>query len=606
MKRLYKIGMDAFDRRYIEMHSDAFRTVSVQGGRGGMGMKNRTMHKVLAGMLAAAMVLGTAACGDEENPSGSGQGGSSRVAGEGSGESGSGTSGTGETPSSGGTESTEGEPSEENRRPEIDMSPLSITVSLTSDKDHSDDNVAYDRLVKEINEYTQMDVTWHWTPSADYYNQLDLDIVSGNLSDVVIVKDNATFVKAAEEGVFWDLTDYIDDYDNLSTIPMTIRQNASHNGRMYGLPRSRTLARHGFGYRLDWLNKLGLKEPTDWQSFSDMLYAFTYNDPDKNGSDDTVGLYLDGWAGAWDIMMTWFGVPNVWGIDANGDLIHRSQTEEYKTALKAFRELYSMGVINDGSKGITAFVDVTEGKAVDEGLKTSKGGCGVQVLDGLRKVQTYFENEGLTTEDEMMFTLAGYVDTGKGPLCYPTTGMNNMLAVTKRNIKTEEQLRRVLQFLNDLNDGVCMNLLEYGWENETYSINEEGYVIDFDADTKAANGIPAGHNSGFQNVLTYFTAEEIARPATRPPYTSPIRLLEEQLYNDDIPYCVHNKGAGYVSQTYTDKGKDLDAVLTDAQLKYITGEIDDGGLDQALKSWWAAGGEAVTREMNQLYHGAGN
>lgn len=566
-------------------------------------MKNKIMNKVLAGMLASAMVLGAAACGNEGASSESNQGGSSQMSGEGAKESGSNASeGSEGAQSSGETESSE----EEIQRPEIDMSPLSISVSLTSDKDHSEANVAYDRLVKEINEYTQMDVTWYWTPSADYYKQLDLNIVSGNLKDVVIVKDDATFVKAVEEGVFWDLTDYIDDYDNLSTIPAMIRQNASHNGRMYGLPRSRTLARHGFGYRLDWLNKLGLKEPTDWQSFSDMLYAFTYNDPDGNGADDTVGLYLDEWPGAWDIMMTWFGVPNEWGLDAKGDLIHKSQTEEYKTALKAFRELYSMGVINDGSNGMTAFVDVTEGKAVDEGLKTSKGGCGVQVLDGLRKVQTYFENEGLTTEDELMFTMAGYVDTGKGPLCYPTSGMNNMLAITKTNIKTEEQLRRVLQFLNDLNDGVCMNLLEYGWENETYSIDENGYVIDFDADTKVANGIPAGHNSGFQNVLTYFTAEENARPAARPPYTSPIRLLEEQLYNDDIPYCVHNKGAGYVSATYTEKGKDLDAIIADAQLKYIIGEIDDGGLDEALKSWWAAGGEAITQEMNDLYHAAGN
>ena len=565
-------------------------------------MKNKMIHKALAGLLVSAMVLGVRACGNEGGSSGNNSGGSSQAplaSGEGSlaggAESAEGTQSSGETGAS-----------LEDQKPEIDMAPLSISVSLTSNKDHSEKNAAYDRLVKEINEYTQMDVTWHWTASGDYYEQLDLDIISGNLSDVVIVQDNATFVRAAEEGVFWDLTDYIDDYDNLSTIPAMIRQNASHNGRMYGLPRSRTLARHGFGYRLDWLNKLGLKEPTDWQSFSDMLYAFTYRDPDGNGIDDTVGLYLDDWTGAWDIMMTWFGVPNVWGIDAQGDLIHKSRTEEYKTALKAFRELYSMGVINDGSKGMTAFWEITGGKAVDEGLKTSKGGCGVQVLDALRKVQTYFETEGLTTEEELMFTMAGYVDTGKGPLCYPTNGMANMLAVTKRNIKTEEQLRRVLQFLNDLNDGVCMNLLEYGWENETYSLDEKGYVIDFDAETKEANGIPSGHNTGFQNVLTYFTAEENARPATRPPYTSPIRLLEEQLYNDDIPYCVHNMGAGYVSKTYSDNGKDLDAILTDAQLKYITGEIDEAGLDEALKSWWAAGGEKITAEMNELYHGAGN
>ena len=69
------------------------------------------------------------------------------------------------------------------------------------------------------------------------------------------------------------MTSYIDDYDNLAIIPEATRANASYNGKMYGIPRSRTLARYGFGYRVDWLNNLGLKEPTDWQSFVDMLYA---------------------------------------------------------------------------------------------------------------------------------------------------------------------------------------------------------------------------------------------------------------------------------------------------------------------------------------------
>lgn len=486
------------------------------------------------------------------------------------------------------------------------MSPLSITVSLNSSVDHSEPNASYDRLVKEINEYTQMNVTWKWKDTTKYFEQLDLDVISGNVEDVVVVKNNETFIRAAREGLFWDLTDYIDDYDNLSTIPDIVRQNASYNGKMYGLPQSRELARHGIGYRLDWLNNLGLEEPTDWPSFKDMLYAFTYNDPDGNGEDDTVGLFLDSWAGAWDIMMTWFGVPNEWGIDANGDLIHKTQTEEYKKALAEFRDLYSLGVMNDGTKGIPHFTDVAEGKAQAEGLNTQKGGCGVQTLDTLRKVQLQFEKEELTTTDDVMFTLAGYVDAGFGPLCYPTSGMNNLIAISTKGIKTEEQLRRVLQFLNDLNDGVCMNLIEYGWENESYYVDENGYAVDYDAETKAANGIESGHATGFQYILTYFTAEENARPVIRTPKTTPIYQLEYKLYEEDIPYCVRNYGAGYVSETYSLHGAELSDIIKEAQLKYIMGEIDETALDAAVKQWWTAGGERVTEEMNDLYHAAGN
>ena len=48
------------------------------------------------------------------------------------------------------------------------------------------------------------------------------------------------------------------------------------------------------------------EDPT-WQDFYDMLYAFTYNDPDGNGQNDTCGLYIDSWNDVWNIVMMWFG-----------------------------------------------------------------------------------------------------------------------------------------------------------------------------------------------------------------------------------------------------------------------------------------------------------
>ena len=46
--------------------------------------------------------------------------------------------------------------------------------------------------------------------------------------------------------------------------------------------------------------------------------------------------------------------------------------------------------------------------------------------------------------------------------------------------------------------------------------------------------------------------------------------------------------------------------MADAQKAYILGEIDDAGLEEALNRWLTAGGEQVTKEMNELYHAAGN
>ena len=555
-------------------------------------MKKNVASKILAGALASTMVLSMAACGGSETES-SASSSSSKAS----------TSSSASTASSSSSAAPEVTPD-----PGPDMTPLSVTIALPSDETHTEANEYYDKLCTELNEYLQMDITWEWLDTNTYYEQLGLDIIAGDVADVMVVGKDATFLQAAEEGLFWDLTDYIDDYDNLATIPEATRANASYNGKMYGIPRSRTLARNGLGYRLDWLNNLGLKEPTTWEAFSDMLYAFTYNDPDGNGVDDTVGLFIDSWSGVWDIMMTWFGVPNVWGIDANGDLIHKSQTEEYKTALAAFRELYAQGVINNGANGIPDFQEVGAGKARNEGLRAQLGGCGVQVLDDQRKVQTYFVEQGITTDEEIIYTLQGAVDTGLGTLCYPTTGMNNMIAISTKTIKTEDQLKRVLQMMNDMNDGECMNLIEYGWEGITFVLDEDGYVDDLTVEEREANGYTGftGYNDGFNQIIPYFTAEENARPVTRPPASTPITILEQKLYAENIQYCVTNYGASYTSETYVANGTALDTILSEAQLKYIIGEIDEAGLEEQLKTWWTAGGEQVTKEMNDLYHAAGN
>lgn len=555
-------------------------------------MKKKTISKLLAVTLSVAMAMSMAACGSGSNDTPS----SDNVSAESSAAA-----------SSEEAESDAPEESVEEETPEVDMSPLSITISLPSDEQHTEADPFYDQLVSDLNDYLQMDITWQWEASDTYYDSLDLAIVAADVADVMVVGKTSTFLQAFEEGLFWDLTDYIGDYDNLATISEAVLANCSYNGAVFGLPRSRTLARNGMGYRLDWLENLGLDAPETWDQFVDMLEAFTYNDPDGNGVDDTVGLYLDEWDGVWDIIFCWFGVPNEWGIDENGDLVYKYMTDEYKTAAAAIRDLYSRGLINSGANGITSYLEESAGSVRNNGLRTGIGGAGVQVLDDLRKVQTYFVEQGITTDDEVLFTLQGYVDTGLGPFCLPTTGTNNYIAISTKNVTTEAQLRRVLQMLNDLCDGECINLIEYGWEGKSYDLDENGYVVLYDADQLAAAGATnTKYNNGFNQVIAYFTAEENARPVVTEAGTTPITALENQLYEEDIPYCVTNYGASYTSATYTEIGSTIAATFMEALDNYIQGTIDDTAFEEAINTWWNSGGETITAEMNELYHAAGN
>jgi len=55
-------------------------------------------------------------------------------------------------------------------------------------------------------------------------------------------------------------------------------------------------SRHGpamFGVRRDWLEKLDLAAPTTWAEAYEVWQAFTHDDPDGNGQDDTYGFVID-------------------------------------------------------------------------------------------------------------------------------------------------------------------------------------------------------------------------------------------------------------------------------------------------------------------------
>lgn len=131
--------------------------------------------------------------------------------------------------------------------------------------------------------------------------KLSTAIMSGNYPDILCAS-TTDFVNYAQTDVVADITDVFEEYasdelkEYLNTDGGLALSYVTIDGKMYGLPKM------GSSYdsvpvmfiRQDWLDNLGLSIPTTMDELKKIAHAFTYEDPDKNGADDTYGLAIDG------------------------------------------------------------------------------------------------------------------------------------------------------------------------------------------------------------------------------------------------------------------------------------------------------------------------
>ena len=136
------------------------------------------------------------------------------------------------------------------------------------------------------------------------------------------------------------------------------------DGKLLNVPQTGTTisAKHGLLYRTDWAENLGIEMPTTIEEFHDMLYQFTYNDPDGNGKDDTYGI-----GGCTDFatqltpIFGAFGIYNkkLYNQLEDGSVVYTGAMENYREAMKILKQWYDEGIIDpesvtDDRKGLRA------------------------------------------------------------------------------------------------------------------------------------------------------------------------------------------------------------------------------------------------------------
>ena len=455
--------------------------------------------------------------------------------------------------------------------------PFSLSImSIT----HSGEPLAQDSLVKDkIEEYTNTKIDFIWVPNSTYEDKLNITLASRELPSIITVdKKRASIIKAVRAGLLWEVGPYLDEYTNLSQADSIILANTAIDGNIYGVYRSRPIGRNGITYRKDWADNLNLGELKTIEDFYQMLKAFTYQDPDGNGKDDTYGLAMSKYSGPWDIMTIWFGAPNQWGWDSEENLIPAHRTEEYREALRFFRKLYQ-------EKLVTQNFAVLDSSMWMEEMKKGKAGVVVDVLDHARRLQEDADQNKRSDQYDVLGSVLG----PKGLRNLHTSGYLGFHAITKSGIKTEKELKKTLKFLDQLNDKEMQIVLNNGIEGRHFKeIN--GYAIPSKdhlllKETKEINQLHMGIPEDL-----FYEIKDI-----------PIRNKVKKIMEENKKIVISNPAEGLTSDVWSQKGVLLDEIIEKTRLKYIMGQIEEDELDEAYQLWDESGGLELIEEINQLY-----
>ena len=452
-----------------------------------------------------------------------------------------------------------------------------------------------DRIDQALSELTGHDISVQWVPNSEYADKTNVTLAGDDIPDVMVIgaKDQS-FVQTAEVGGFWDLTDYLasGDYPNLVTENPEVQEASSVNGTVYGVYRARDVIRSCVIIRKDWLDNLGLDLPETTDDLMELARAFTEDDPDGNGEDDTYGMINVEWPAAigtgspYDAIEVWHGAGNVWK-DVGGTLVPAFETEEWRQALEFERELVENGYLNPDYATMAP-------EDWNTPFLNGEGGIIIDVQSRAAQLVQLFKEKD--PEDFEYVALSGQLEGPNGTFTMPTTGYAGFLAIPKAGVQTEEQLEEVLTFLNDLNSTEAQNLLNHGIEGENYTV-EDGLAV-FDPEQQDFTDQVTGAWAQLGMNVAGFNAYPIKQETE---FEQALYDLRLELQAQEVEDAVFNPAAGLVSETYTTNGVQLDTMIADARIQYIDGQIDEAGLQDAIDQWHSSGGDDLIAELNELY-----
>lgn len=449
--------------------------------------------------------------------------------------------------------------------------------------------------VQMINEKFHVAFKTEFVPIAEYFQKLPARMASGDIPDVIGMESaDSNYYKWAKQGAFLPLDAYIDKYPTLKMVPEYVWDAMKVDGHIYGIPRYFPV-KYGKSpmIRKDWLDKLGLKVPTNFEELKQVAIAFTRNDPDGNGVDDTYGLML-----AMGIQYDYdFGVywnPAAWyHTNKNGQIIPGVIADSSKERIGMLADLYKAGAIPK-DWAVTKIGDVKKAFYA--------GKFGIFYEQPYDKWPTDFRTlKSINPQAELVPIPPFKAPDGSQGF----NGLAGYFQILTLNSKLQGDPAKVTKFL-EMNeyfrkfiplDQRTPNNPDYDWLNGKQGI---GYKIVNGSQENTDFG--AGLQPRFYLESRFWApsdeANEVSKVAVDPLQRSLFSAMES-LYSNYKAYI--NPINRIKSEKYMERWAELEQFVRDEESRMIIGQSSVADWDQMMQKFMDRGGKEVLEDVNRLF-----
>jgi putative aldouronate transport system substrate-binding protein len=351
---------------------------------------------------------------------------------------------------------------------------------------------------------------------SEYTTKMTAMLATGEPLDIVYM-NFGSFYALKDQDLFEPLTEWIKNSPVLSDpeiiAPSEWERITQEDGEIYGVFNKFEQGTLPI-VRADWMEKLGFDPPETLDDYYELLKAFTFNDPDGNGKDDTYGLAIGytlydtvGLFGAYGLMRGFLK-------DVDGNLYAPYATEDAIPVYEWLAKLYAEGILepNFVTNKSSNFRDL---------FMTDKAGMTFYwaAWVGLFNQQVKAENP------DSPFKARGLVPP-KGPGGRLLKAGSDGLMLIPRNSKNKEAAFKVMEFWHTHEGNVLSTLgildHDYTMEGDKYVLTDVGKAHAMDHGAPQPKSLkwvnPLGELEGFEEAAAIVL--EYGRPEMDTPYGS--------------------------------------------------------------------------------------